>query len=99
MCQGTNHVPRVAEVTRAGVADIGGCDGGICVNQDSLISLIQGEIEKIMPLRDFTGKIAARVSIRVELLGDQDPAVFEKLIAKETEKETKNETHENSTDL
>lgn len=68
---------RVASVQRAGVAEVGGYDGTIFVNQDNLVELIELEVEKLKPIKDSGGKFAARVSIQVELLGDQDPSVLD----------------------
>lgn len=67
---------RVVSVQRAGVAEIGGYNG-ILVNQDNLVSLVEEELLKLKPIRDSNGKFAARVSIQVELLGDQDPSVLD----------------------
>ena len=67
----------VASVQRAGVAEVVGCNGTICVNQDNLVELIEAEVKKLKPVTDYNGKFAARVFIQVELLGDQDPSVFE----------------------
>ena len=77
---------RVASVQRAGVAEVGGYNGTILVNQDNLVELIEAEVEKLKPIKDYSGKFAARVFIQVELLGDQDPAVFERLKAEHGEK-------------
>lgn len=68
---------RVASVQRAGVVEIGVYDGTIRVNQENLVDLISEEVEKRKPTKDSNGKFAARVYIQVELLGDQEPAVFE----------------------
>lgn len=90
----------VASVQRAGVAEIGGYNGTILVNQDNLVSLIEAEVEKLKPIKDYNGKFAARVYIQVELLGDQDPSVFEGWKAednkpeKENKKKQKGEHHE-----
>lgn len=65
---------RVVSVQRAGVAEI---HNGILVNQDNLVSLVEEELLKLKPIRDSNGKFAARVSIQVELLGDQEPSVLD----------------------
>ncbi len=92
---------RAAEVERAGVVEIGGYDGKICVNQDNIVELIEDEVDKLMPIKDYNGKFAARVYIHVELLGDQDPKVFERMSQKNQEKkgEENHETVEDSADL
>lgn len=80
---------RVASVQRAGVAEIGGYDRTICVNQDNLVDLIEAEVEKLKPVTDCHRKFAARVFIQVELLGDQDPSVFEVWKAEDGKQEGK----------
>ena len=85
---------RVASVQRAGVAEIGGYDRTICVNQDNLVNLIEAEVEKLKPVTDYNGKFAARVFIQVELLGDQDPSVFEVWKEKDGKQEEKTKPEE-----
>ena len=74
----------------AGVAEVGGYNGTIFVNQDNLVELIEAEVEKIKPIKDYNGKFAARVYIQVELLGDQDPSVFEGWKAEDNKPEEDN---------
>lgn len=81
---------RVASVQRAGVAEVGGYNGTILVNQDNLVELIEAEVKKLKPVTDYNGKFAARVSIQVELMGDQDPSVFEGWKAEEGKREEEN---------
>lgn len=81
---------RVASVQRAGVAEVGGYNGTIFVNQDNLVELIEAEVEKLKPIKDENGKFAARVYIQVELLGDQDPSVFEGWKAEDNKPEEDN---------
>lgn len=99
---------RVASVQRAGVAEIGGYNGTILVNQDNLVELIGLEVEKLKPIKDYNGKFAARVFVQVELLGDQDPSVFDGWKAEDNKPEEENkkkqkgehhETVEDCTDL
>ena len=81
---------RVASVQRAGVAEIGGYNGTILVNQDNLVELIDAEVKKLKPVKDCNGKFAARVFIQVELLGDQDPSVFDGWKAEDNKPEEEN---------
>jgi hypothetical protein len=81
---------RVASVQRAGVAEVGGYNGTILVNQDNLVELIEAEVKKLKPVTDYNGKFAARVFVQVELLGDQDPSVFEGWKAEEGKREEEN---------
>ena len=91
---------RVASVQRAGVAEVGGYNGTIFVNQDNLVKLIELEVEKLKPIKDCNGKFAARVFVQVELLGDQDPSVFEGWKAEEGKQEEEHhETVEDCADL
>lgn len=91
---------RVASVQRAGVVEIGGYNGTICVNQDNLVSMIEAEVEKLKPIKDYNGKYAARVFIQVELLGDQDPSVFDGWKAEDGKQEEEHhETVEDRADL
>jgi hypothetical protein len=81
---------RAASVQRAGVAEIGGYNGTILVNQDNLVELIEAEVKKLKPVTDYNGKFAARVFIQVELLGDQDPSVFDGWKTEEGKQEEEN---------
>lgn len=91
---------RVASVQRAGVAEVGGYNGTILVNQDNLVELIELEVKKLKPVTDYNGKFAARVFVQVELLGDQDPSVFEGWKAEEGKQEEEHhETVEDCADL
>ena len=84
------NILRVASVQRAGVAEVGGYNGTIFVNQDNLVELIELEVEKLKPIKDYNGKFAARVFVQVELLGDQDPSVFEGWKAEDNKPEEEN---------
>lgn len=85
---------RIASVQRAGVAEVGGYNGTIFVNQDNLVELIEAEVKKLKPVTDCHGKFAARVFIQVELLGDQDPSVFEVWKAEDGKQEEKDKPEE-----
>ncbi len=87
---------RVASVQRAGVAEIGGYDRTILVNQDNLVELIKLEVEKPKPIKDYNGKFAARVFVQVELLGDQEPSVFDGWKAEEGKPEEGKPEEENN---
>lgn len=89
---GCSKVYRTAEVCRAGVADIA-C-GVVQVNQDDLIELARQAVDNMMPERDFCGKFAARVTIRVELLGDQSPEIAKRLTADGLKTESKEECND-----
>lgn len=61
----------IIAITEAGVVGVRSrYEEDIRVNQDDMISLLEEELEKIKPKRDFEGKFAGRVTIVVELLGD-----------------------------
>ena len=61
---------RVAEITRTGVVQLPWGDYPLLVNGENLEELIQAEVDNRNPMSDFYGQFAAKVTIRVELLGD-----------------------------
>ena len=61
---------RVAEITRTGVVQLPCGDYSFSVNGENLEELIRAEVDNRNPMLDFYGQFAAKVTIRVELLGD-----------------------------
>ena len=61
---------RDVEIERAGVVRLPEGDYSFSVNGESLDELIRAEVKKRNPRTDIYGQFAARVTIRVELLGD-----------------------------
>lgn len=61
---------RTAEIERAGVVQLPEGNFSFSVNGVSLEELIRAEVKKKNPRTDAYGQFAARVTIRVELLGD-----------------------------
>lgn len=61
---------RTVEIERAGVVQLPDRDYSFSVNGESLEELIRAEVKKKNPRTDTYGQFAARVMIRVELLGD-----------------------------
>lgn len=61
---------RVTEIERAGVVRLPDAEYCFSVNGESLEELIRAEVKKKNPRTDAYGQFAARVTIRVELLGD-----------------------------
>lgn len=62
---------RTITVTRCGVAKI--CswrETEIAVNDQDMVELLEKEIEKKKPVKDYDNGFAARVTMIVELLGD-----------------------------
>ena len=58
-------------ITRTGVTEIKSwADTQIKVNSEDVVYLLEKEIEKAAPKRDYNEAFAARVTITVELLGD-----------------------------
>lgn len=62
--------PRVIEATRAGVVQLPSQDVSFTVNEESLEEYIRTEINRMKPAVDCYGRFAAKVTIRIELLGD-----------------------------
>ncbi len=62
--------PRVIEVTRAGVVQLPSECAAFTVNEENLEDFLKTEIRKRKPEVDCYGGFAAKVTIRVELLGD-----------------------------
>ena len=64
---------KTLSVTRAGLARIESWDDkNLCVNSEDMVELIEKEVEKERPKRDYAGEFAARITIAVELLGDME---------------------------
>ncbi len=61
---------RTAEIERAGVVQLPEGDYSFIVNGENLEELIRAEVKKKNPRTDAFGQFAAKVTIRVELLGD-----------------------------
>lgn len=59
-----------ATVTRAGVVQLPGYDTSFLVNQDDIMQLIEEAVEKINPKKDYDGKFAGRVTVRIEVWGE-----------------------------
>ena len=91
---GCRDVFRTAEVCRAGVVEIGA--GTVLVNQDNLVDLAGEAVDGLMPEWDTNGKFAARVTLRVELLGEQRPEVAKRLTAEGMKTEAVEEDQPNA---
>lgn len=65
-----SYNPRAIEVTRAGVVQLPSQDVAFTVNEESLMDFLNTEIHKKKPAVDCYGRFAAKVTIRIELLGD-----------------------------
>ena len=91
---GCRDVFRTAEVCRAGVVELDG--GTVYVNQYNLVDLAGQAVDGLMPERDANGKFAARVTLRVELLGDQRPETAKRLTAEGVKTETIEEDQPNA---
>lgn len=62
-------------VTRCGVAKIEAYNGELRVNDMDMIQLAQDALDalEMQPVRDYNGNFAARITVTVELMGDEEP--------------------------
>lgn len=63
---------RVIEFTRAGVVQLPGYDQSFSVNGESIEEYILSEVEKRRPAKDHYGNFAAKITVRLEFLGDME---------------------------
>lgn len=62
-------------VTRCGVAKVAAYNGELRVNDMDMIQLAQDALDalEMQPVRDYNGNFAARITVTVELIGDEEP--------------------------
>ncbi len=63
---------RVIEIVRAGVVQLPDSDRSFAVNGESIEEYIRSEVEKRRPAKDPYGNFAAKVTVRLEFLGDME---------------------------
>ena len=63
---------KVIEFTRAGVVQLPAYDLSFAVNGESIEEYIRSEVEKRRPAKDHYGNFAAKVTVRLEFLGDME---------------------------